>query len=112
MTERINPFASINDPAPPVFAVKPKQSKPVETEVIGRLAEEHNFPSRQPPKAPKEPRRKRRVYRTGRNQQINIKATSETIERFYKMADARRISLSKLFEDALDALESKGSSEG
>ena len=49
--------------------------------------------------------RKRRVYRTGRNQQFNIKATTETVGRFYKMADERKVALGALLEEALDALE-------
>jgi hypothetical protein len=44
-------------------------------------------------------------HRTGRNQQINIKATTETIERFYKLADERRVALGELLEHALNALE-------
>jgi hypothetical protein len=53
---------------------------------------------------------KRRVYTTGRNRQFNIKATSETVERFYKMAEARNVSLCKWLEHALDALEREGPS--
>jgi hypothetical protein len=65
---------------------KRKQKNPFRPDTIERIAEENNFPSRQT-KAPKEPRRKRRVYTTGRNRQFNIKATAETVKRFYKMAD-------------------------
>ena len=100
------------DGAAPVFTTKPKREKPVETEVIARIAEENNFPSRQAAKAQKEPRRKRRVYTTGRNRQFNIKATNETVERFYKMADDRNVALCKLLEHALDALEREGLSKG
>jgi hypothetical protein len=46
-----------------------------------------------------------RRYKTGRNQQINIKATAQVIERLYKMADARRVPLGQLLEQAIDALE-------
>ena len=104
MSTRVNPFANLTEPQP-VFTTKPKREKPVETDVIARLAEDNNFPSRQAAKTQKEPRRKRRVYTTGRNRQCNIKATSETVERFYKMADDRNVSLCKLLEHALDALE-------
>ena len=69
MSARVNPFADLT--GPPVFTTKPKPDKPVEKEVIARIAEEHNFPSRQPAKAPKEPRLKRRVYRTGRDRQMS-----------------------------------------
>jgi hypothetical protein len=107
MSTRINPFANLTEPQP-VFTTKPKREKPVEADVIARLAEDNNFPSRQAAKTQKVPRRKRRVYTTGRNQQFNIKATGETIERFHKMADDRNVSLCKLLEHALDALEGEG----
>jgi len=82
----------------------------VPTATIERIAEENNFPSRQAVKAsPKEPRRKRRVYTTGRNRQFNIKATAQTVERFYKMADDRKVPLCELLEQALDALEQQSS---
>ena len=53
MSTRVNPFATLAEP--PVFTTKPKADKPVEQEVIARIAEENNFPSRQAPKPPKEP---------------------------------------------------------
>ena len=100
---RVNPFANITEP--PVFTTKPRAEKPVEKNTIERIAEENNFPSRQAPKAPKVSRRKARVYRTGRNQHIGIKATAETVERFYKAADAKNVPLGELLKQALDALE-------
>jgi len=103
MNTRVNPFANIADP--PVFTTKPKGDKPVEKEVIARVAEENNFVSRQPPKPPKETRRKPRLYRTGRNRQFNLKAKNETVERFYKMADERHVRLGELLDLALDALD-------
>jgi len=103
MNTRVNPFATLSDP--PIFTVKAKTEKPVQTETIERIAKENNFPSREAPKQPKEPRRKRRVYTTGRNRQLNIKATSETVERFYKLADDREVPLGALLELALNALE-------
>jgi hypothetical protein len=103
MNTRVNPFETLAEP--PVFTTKPKPDKPVEKEVIARIAEENDFPSRQATKPLKEPRRKRRVHRTGRNRQFNIKAKNETVERFYKMADDRRVPLGELLEQALDALE-------
>jgi hypothetical protein len=106
MNTRVNPFASLAEP--PVFTTKTKPEKPVPTETIERLAEENNFPSRQAVKVPKEPRRKRRVYTTGRNRQLNMKVTAETVERFYKMADDRKVPLCELLEQALDALDSAG----
>lgn len=108
MNTRVNPFATLAEP--PVFTTKAKTEKPLPTETMERIAEENNFPSRQAVKMPKEPRRKRRVYTTGRNRQFNIKATAETVERFYKMADERRVPLCELLEQALDALDGAGGS--
>ena len=110
MTGRVNPFADLTTPLSS-FTVKPKTEKPVAEEAITRLAADNNFPSRQAPKVSREPRRKRRPYTTGRNQQVNFKATATTVERFYKMADQRQIALCVLFEQALDALEGKGVAE-
>ena len=101
---RANPFADTAATLP-AFSTKPKASQPVATDQVERIAQEHNFPSRQPVKAkPRLPRRIAR-HRTGRNQQLNIKATAETIERFYKLADKRRVALGELLEQGLDALE-------
>src|SRR6202451_157230 len=97
MTERVNPFADLNT-SPPLFTLKTRKEKPIAEEAISRIAEENNFPSRQAPRATREPRRKRRVYTTGRNRQFNIKATTETVDRFYRMADERKVALCALLE--------------
>lgn len=102
-TERVNPFADSS--VAPTFAVKPKATKPAVKEQIDRLALDNNFPSRQPVRAAANTPRKRRVYKTGRNQQLNFKATAATIDRFYRMADTKRVPLCELLELALDALE-------
>jgi HipA-like C-terminal domain len=52
-------------------------------------------PTRQ---APKEPRRKRRQYTTGRNQQINIKLKKETIERFRQYGAAPKEDMHSLWQ--------------
>jgi hypothetical protein len=106
MNQRVNPFAKLTEA--PVFQTKPKTEKPVAKEAIERIAQENNFPSRQAPKASAVPRRKRRVYRTGRNQQLNIKATGETIERFLKAADDRNVPLGELLKQLLDTLDRAG----
>jgi len=110
MSTRINPFATLNNP--PVFTTKPKTEQPVQKDAIERIAAENNFPSRQAAKLPKEPRRKPRRYRTGRNQHLGIKATTETVERFYKAADQRNVPSGELLRLALDALEREGGSRG
>ena len=107
MNERVNPFANLNEA--PVFKTKPRKEKPVAEETVARIAEENNFPSRQAPKSSAPPRRKPRIHRTGRNQQFNAKATPETIQRFYKLADEKRVPLGELLKQGLDALEAVAS---
>jgi hypothetical protein len=106
-TSRANPFADVKDL--PAFETKPKASTAVpreQTERIEQIAEANNFPSRQPARTPTvRASAKQRRYKTGRNQQINIKATPQVIERLYKMADAKRVPLGELLEQALNALE-------
>jgi len=100
MNTRVNAFATLAEP--PTFTTKaPKTEKPVEEETIARIAEQNNFPSREAPKA----RRKQRRYKTGRNRHLGIRATDETVENFYKAADARNVPLGELLRLALDALE-------
>ena len=101
--DRINPFAEPTEA--PVFAPKPKLPKSNEAANLDQIAREHNFPSRQAPRTPAAPIRKRRTYTTGRNQQINFKATAATVERFYRIADQKRLPLCELLEEALDALD-------
>jgi hypothetical protein len=103
MNARVNPFADVKDL--PVFATKPRKEMPVEKDAVDRIAAENNFPSRQAPKVAREPKRKPRTHRTGRNQQFNAKATPETIQRFYKMADEGRVPLGELLKQGLDALD-------
>jgi hypothetical protein len=108
MSGRVDPFATLKEPLPS-FTTKPKKERRVEEEAVERIAEENNFPSRQA-KSQNTVRRKPRVYRTGRNQQLNAKATRETIEKFYKLANERNVPLGELLRLALDALEREGAS--
>lgn len=98
---RANPFNDLGDFAPKA------QAKPVEPQQIERIASEMGFPSRQASTAPAvakaAPRRRR--YTTGRNQQLNVKATAETVERFYRLADQQGVPLGELLDQALQALE-------
>jgi hypothetical protein len=96
---RANPFDDLDDLA------TPQQGKPVNVADIARIADEHGFPSRQPPAKPAAPTtRQRRRYTTGRNQQINVKATAATVELFYRLADERGCTLGELLEEALHTL--------
>lgn len=110
MSARANPFADLSD-----FEPKPT-AKPVPVEAIEQIAQESGFPSRKAKSkaapepepamlAPMEPARTARRYTTGRNRQINIKATPETIDRLYRLADDRNVPLGALLDLALDALE-------
>jgi hypothetical protein len=106
MSGRVDAFAILKEPTS--FTTKPRAAKPVEESAIADIARQNDFPSRQAPKAPKAERRKQRRFRTGRNQHIGIKATSETVERFYKAADNRNVPLGELLRLALDALDGAG----
>jgi hypothetical protein len=103
MTERANPFATLN--RPPILETRARKEKQVANETIESIAADHNFPSRQARKQPKLPKRERRLYRTGRNISFGIKASSKTIERFIGLADMHDVSQARLLELALDALE-------
>lgn len=106
MSQRVNPFADLGD-----FNPAPGKPKLEQRTVIDRVAADNGFPSRQPVKSteastPSSPLlRKQRRYTTGRNKQINIKATDETIQRLYRLADEKHVPLGELLELALDALE-------
>ncbi|MFQ3621921.1 MAG: hypothetical protein SNJ73_00095 [Acetobacteraceae bacterium] len=110
MSARANPFADLSD-----FEPKPT-AKPVPVEAIEQIAHESGFPSRKAKSkaapapepamlAPIKPVRTARRYTTGRNRQINIKATPETIDRLYRLADDHNVPLGALLDLALDALE-------
>lgn len=106
---RANAFGDLSEfkprPAPSKRAAREQPS-----EDINRLAQENGFPSRQPPKDDPAPRTRARRHTTGRNQQINVKATPETIAKFYRLADERKVVLGELLERALDALEGEAPS--
>ncbi len=105
MAERANPFADLNTISePPAFQTKPKASQSSNKLHVEQISVDQGFPSRKAQPATTPARRQRR-YTTGRNQQINFKATTATVERFYRIADARQQSLCETLELALDALE-------
>jgi hypothetical protein len=111
---RTNPFADLSDFEPKSTSEPPASVPPA---LIERVAQDNGFPSRQPAQPAKasttEPARKPgRRYTTGRNRQINIKATAEAIERLYKIADARHAPLGEVLEMALDALERQDAQAG
>ncbi|WP_066762822.1 hypothetical protein [Sphingobium sp. CCH11-B1] len=111
---RANPFGDLDDFAPQ------GKSKPVPAAAIDEIAQASDFPSRKAQRkaagtdtaetapSPSRPLRRRRRT-TGRNQQINIKATEETIAELYRVADELDLPLGAVLEQALQALAaSKG----
>ena len=115
-SDRINPAAGLDD----LDEFKPRpvgQRRDVSPAAIDQIAARENFPSRSPvliaetssvptmsPQAQSpQPVRRRRV--TGRNQQLNIKATSEVILHFYKLADELDVPLGEMFRLALEAFD-------
>src|SRR5215207_6329193 len=87
---------------------KPKAAEPptARREDVRAVSEGVNFRSREPqPSAPKPEKRKPRRYRTGRNQQLNIKARAEAIEVFYQITDQQGWVLGETFERAIKALK-------
>jgi hypothetical protein len=102
---RVNPFTDPSEA--PTFTTKPKPPlSPATTSSVEQIAHDQGFPSRQARKAPAAAaKRPRRTYTTGRNQQINFKATPATIERFYRIADEKKLPLCETLELALDALD-------
>ena len=106
MTKRLNPFANVTEI--PAFETKQRPKSQVEQEAMDTIADANNFPSRQARSEPRIRRRKPRLYRTGRNQNFSLKVTAATQDRFYKLADEREVTLGRLLELALDALEKQG----
>lgn len=102
MTERANPFGDLTGFEP----AKPKAASPSAKAIIDQVAAENNFPSRQATKPAAQPApRQQRRHTTGRNQQINVKATAETVEQFYRLADELAVPLGEVLARALKALE-------
>lgn len=114
---RANPFGDLDD-----FAPQPAP-KPVPAAAIDEIAEASGFPSRKartekgdaekvdanPGTSTESTTRARTPRRrtTGRNRQINIKATEETIDALYRVADDLDLPLGAVLERALEALEEK-----
>lgn len=109
---RANPFSDLSD-----FEAQPVSRK-VPVAQIEEIAEASGFPSRKA-SAPKPvvvepsppPARSARRYTTGRNRQINIKATDETIDTLYRIADEMNLPLGAVLEEALTALEARKSAK-
>ena len=105
---RANPL----DAALEEFEPQPRDDKPrADRTAIEQLAKENGFVSRDARKletaATTPPVRRQRRFTTGRNMQINIKATAETIARFNALAEALNLPAGALLERAVEAMEAK-----
>ena len=97
---RVNSFASAELDE---FKPKVKPAPRPTSEQINAVAEQTGFPSRQP--VPPEPVKRVRRFTTGRNQQLNLKVTEDTLNRFYAIADELHLPLGEVFDRAVKALE-------
>ena len=104
MAARANAFGDLSEFQPQPLSQRRSERK-TPSEDIDRLAQASGFTSRQPQAPAPAVRPAARRHTTGRNQQINVKATPETIARFYRLADERKVVLGELLELALNALE-------
>lgn len=104
---RANPLdLSIEDFAPRTGDDKPRVTR----ESIAQVAKDNGFLSRDASKveaAVAATPRKQRRFTTGRNQQLNIKATADTVARFNKLADELNMPAGALLERAVQVLEEK-----
>jgi hypothetical protein len=96
------PIFGEDEPALDVSAFTPRPRPAPDAGAVRTVSEASEFFSRQP--AAPAPRRDRR-RRTGRNRQINIKATEETIEALYRLCDRQGWVLGEALERAVAALE-------
>lgn len=116
MSERASIFE--NSPDFDLSGFEPKKQKrggETAPDTISAVSEASGFRSREPGPSVTEPAEKKddpfkrtpRRYRTGRNVQLNIKVSAETIESFYAVADKEGWVLGETLERAVSALENE-----
>jgi len=76
-------------------------------EKVRAVAEAAHFSSREPkpPKPPSVSKRAPRRHRTGRNVQLNLKASQEAVDAFYAVSDKNGWVLGETLERATQALQ-------
>ncbi|WP_371349436.1 stability/partitioning determinant [Ancylobacter sp. IITR112] len=96
-----------------------RPAKPVRQseEATKTAAAKAGFVSREPKAAAPAPapapgKPARRVWRTGRNVQLNLKATPETVAAFYAIADAQGWVLGEALEKAVELMREKYGPKG
>jgi hypothetical protein len=93
-----------------VSAFAPKSAPDTDApaaEKVRAVAEAAHFSSREP-KPAKQPlvsKREPRRHRTGRNVQLNLKASQETVDAFYAVTDKNDWVLGETLERAIQALQ-------
>jgi len=105
MTEQRASIFGDDDLDVSAFAPKPsaKPANNAAADKVKTVSEAANFRSRDP--KPEPARREQRRHRTGRNVQLNIKATAEAVEAFYAITDRQKWVLGETFERAIEALK-------
>jgi hypothetical protein len=107
MAERAPAFGDLGD-----FETR-KPSQRADPRILDEIAEANGFPSRSARITDTESNpdsltsRKPRRYTTGRNRQINVKASDATVALFYRIADELEQPLGAVLELALKALEAE-----
>lgn len=85
-------------------------------EKVRAIAEASNFLSREPrlyqAAPPPTPRRAARRLRTGRTEQLNARATAQTLEDFYAIADQQGWKAAETLERAVAALKRELGGQG
>jgi hypothetical protein len=103
MMSRVNPLDNLDLDE---FKTKPTEPKPKqERQAIAKMAEDNGFPSRQAPAKVSNERPKQHYFRTGRNQQINIKGSQECDEHLKRLVAEIDAPKGVILEEALKALE-------
>jgi hypothetical protein len=105
--ERASVFGDDADLDISAFKPKPATKPAVRREQVREVSEAASFRSREPKPVAMiaSPRREPRRHRTGRNVQLNIKATAEAVEAFYAITDRESWVLGETFERAIEALQ-------
>jgi hypothetical protein len=102
---RANPLDGLNLDDFQTKTAGEAQPKP-DRETIAKVAEENGFPSRQAPLPKAGTQRPRQHYfRTGRNQQINIKGSPECDVHLARLVEELDVPKGVILEEALKALE-------
>jgi len=91
---------------PTDFSQFRKPARKVDLSVVDSANEALGYSAPKPIQAPAPaPAPQRRLFRTGRNVQFNIKASAETVRRFVAISDAYEWPSGLTMEYAIDALE-------